>query len=47
MEKDKTGAAGMSLPMRLTVWKTIPFVEDECISGTDAVVPIAGLIKQP
>uniref|UniRef100_A0A3N7F4A8 holo-[acyl-carrier-protein] synthase n=1 Tax=Populus trichocarpa TaxID=3694 RepID=A0A3N7F4A8_POPTR len=46
MEKDKTSDAGMSAPMRLTVRKTIPFVEDECISGTDAVVPIAGLIEQ-
>lgn len=46
MEKDKAIDAGMSAPMRLTVRKTIPFVEDECISGTDAVVPIAGLIEQ-
>ncbi|KAF9680865.1 hypothetical protein SADUNF_Sadunf06G0166100 [Salix dunnii] len=47
MEKDKTSDdAGMSVPIRLTVRKTIPFVEDECISGTDAVVPIAGLIEQ-
>ncbi|CAK7341855.1 unnamed protein product [Dovyalis caffra] len=45
-EKEKTSDDGMSAPMRLTVWKTIPFVEDECISGTEAVVPIAGLIKQ-
>lgn len=46
MEKDKTSDAGMSVPIRLNVRKTIPFVEDECISGTDAVVPIAGLIEQ-
>ncbi|XP_011004221.1 PREDICTED: uncharacterized protein LOC105110760 isoform X3 [Populus euphratica] len=46
MEKDKTRDAGVSGPMRLTVRKTIPFVEDECISGTDAVVPLAGLIEQ-
>lgn len=46
MEKDKASDAGMSAPMRLTVRKTIPFVEDECFSGTDAVVPIAGLIEQ-
>lgn len=29
-------------PMKLTVWKTIPFVEDECVSGTDEVLRIAG-----
>ena len=46
MEKDKTSDVAMRVPMRLTVRKTIPFVEDICISGTDAVVRIAGLIKQ-
>ncbi|KAG5253089.1 4'-phosphopantetheinyl transferase HetI [Salix suchowensis] len=46
MEKDKTSDVAMRVPLRLTVRKTIPFVEDICISGTDAVVPIAGLIKQ-
>ncbi|KAJ6778441.1 4'-PHOSPHOPANTETHEINYL TRANSFERASE DOMAIN PROTEIN-RELATED [Salix koriyanagi] len=45
-KKDKTSDVAMRVPMRLTVRKTIPFVEDICISGTDAVVPIAGLIKQ-
>lgn len=39
-------AGEASVPMRLTVWKTIPFVEDERVSGTGAVVPISGLIKQ-
>jgi 4'-phosphopantetheinyl transferase len=29
--------------MKLTAWRTIPFVEDECVSGTDDVVPITGL----
>ncbi|KAF7149432.1 hypothetical protein RHSIM_Rhsim03G0074200 [Rhododendron simsii] len=29
-------------PMKLTVWKTIPLVEDECVSGTDAVIRIGG-----
>ncbi|KAG5253103.1 4'-phosphopantetheinyl transferase HetI [Salix suchowensis] len=38
MEKDKTSDVAMRVPMRLTVRKTIPFVEDICISGTDAVV---------
>lgn len=30
-------------PMKLTVRRTIPFVEDECVTGTDAVLPIGGL----
>ncbi|XP_068652209.1 uncharacterized protein [Aristolochia californica] len=29
--------------LRLQVWKTIPFVEDEYVSGTNAVMPISGL----
>ncbi|KAJ6968442.1 hypothetical protein NC653_036422 [Populus alba x Populus x berolinensis] len=37
MERDKTSDVAMRVPMRLTVRKTIPFVEDICISGTDAV----------
>lgn len=44
-ETDKTIEGEANSPMRLTVWKTIPFVEDLCMSGTDAVRPI-GLIKQ-
>ncbi|KAI3471804.1 hypothetical protein Pfo_028457 [Paulownia fortunei] len=31
------------VPLKLTVWKTIPFLEDECVSGTDAVKTICGL----
>ncbi|KAE8023365.1 hypothetical protein FH972_009071 [Carpinus fangiana] len=42
-EKDRTAGGKGTLPMKLTVWRTIPFVEDECVSGTDAVVAIAGL----
>lgn len=30
-------------PRKLTVWKTIPFVEDICVSGTDAVLTVCGL----
>ncbi|OVA13129.1 4'-phosphopantetheinyl transferase superfamily [Macleaya cordata] len=30
-------------PLKLKVWRTIPFVEDECVSGTDSVVTISGL----
>lgn len=46
MEKKNSTGGEASVPMRLTVWKTIPFVEDERLSGTAAVVPISGLIKQ-
>lgn len=31
-----------SVPMKLTVWKTIPLLEDTCVSGTDSVVKFAG-----
>lgn len=33
-----------SSPIKLTVWKTIPFGEDECVSGTDEVLRISGEI---
>lgn len=29
--------------MRLKVWKTLPFVNDEFVSGTDAVISLNGL----
>ncbi|XP_050227660.1 uncharacterized protein LOC126677197 [Mercurialis annua] len=45
VEKYKTSKVGPKVPLKLTVWKTIPFVEDECVSGTDSVVPIGGLVK--
>ncbi|KAE8666162.1 hypothetical protein F3Y22_tig00112507pilonHSYRG00133 [Hibiscus syriacus] len=44
IEKDIT--AGANAPMKLTVWKTIPFVEDVCVSGTDAVVDLGRIIEQ-
>lgn len=31
-----------ALPMKCTVHRTIPYVEDECVSGTDLVVAIGG-----
>ncbi|KAH9738143.1 ACPS domain-containing protein [Citrus sinensis] len=46
IEKENSAGGEAGVPMRLTVWKTIPFVEDERVSGTGAVVPISGLIKQ-
>jgi hypothetical protein len=32
-----------TLPMKLKVWRAIPFVENECVSGIDAVVALGGL----
>ncbi|KAF6161368.1 hypothetical protein GIB67_009247 [Kingdonia uniflora] len=29
--------------LKLKAWKTIPFVEDECVSETDTIIPISGL----
>ncbi|KAL6335335.1 hypothetical protein AAG906_029578 [Vitis piasezkii] len=43
-EKDDDTVEGKgSVPMKLTVRKTIPFVEDQCISGKDALVLVGGL----
>ncbi|KAK9691661.1 hypothetical protein RND81_09G210300 [Saponaria officinalis] len=33
-------------PMSLRVWKTIPLVEDLCMSGTSSVITIGGCVKQ-
>ncbi|KAH9624936.1 hypothetical protein KSS87_008716 [Heliosperma pusillum] len=33
-------------PLSLRVWKTIPLLEDVCISGTQSVVTIGGFVKQ-
>lgn len=46
MERDKSVGGEANTPMKLTVWKTIPFVEDVCVSGTDAVLALGGIIKQ-
>ncbi|KAL0556543.1 hypothetical protein IC582_005057 [Cucumis melo] len=43
VEKD-TSFRG-SLPMKLNVWRTIPYVEDECVSGTEAALPINGFAQ--
>ncbi|XP_062005227.1 uncharacterized protein LOC133722355 [Rosa rugosa] len=42
MEKHNTIGKG-NVPIKLTARRTIPLVEDECVIGTDAVVPIGGL----
>ncbi|KAH7674820.1 Holo-[acyl-carrier-protein] synthase protein [Dioscorea alata] len=43
MEKDKIADGRGREPMRLKVWKTLPFVNDEFVSGTDAVISLNGL----
>ncbi|GAU25199.1 hypothetical protein TSUD_150980 [Trifolium subterraneum] len=45
IEKDSTSADKGSLPVNLIIRRTIPFVEDECISGIDTVAVIGGLSK--
>ncbi|XP_058771249.1 uncharacterized protein LOC131644707 [Vicia villosa] len=45
IEKDSTNEEDGSIPVNLTIRKTIPFVEDECISGTDTVAVMGGLSK--
>ncbi|MCL7040126.1 hypothetical protein MKW94_001148 [Papaver nudicaule] len=30
-------------PLKLRVWRTIPFVEDECVSGSNSVLALSGL----
>nr|GLL46229.1 uncharacterized protein LOC109161070 isoform X2 [Ipomoea trifida] len=41
--KDSATDGKTSDSMKLTVWKTIPFLEDICVSGTDAVVEVNGM----
>ncbi|XP_020103646.1 uncharacterized protein LOC109720753 isoform X1 [Ananas comosus] len=43
MERDISHSGRENEPLRLKVWKTIPFVEDEFVSGTNAVKYICGL----
>ncbi|XP_039141718.1 uncharacterized protein LOC120278980 isoform X2 [Dioscorea cayenensis subsp. rotundata] len=43
MEKNKISDGRGREPMRLKVWKTLPFVNDEFVSGTDAVISLNGL----
>ncbi|XP_058113748.1 uncharacterized protein LOC131256737 isoform X4 [Magnolia sinica] len=44
IEKDDCIKGNGSGSLRLKAWKTLPFVEDECVSGTDAIVSISGLL---
>ncbi|MCD7471167.1 hypothetical protein HAX54_011480 [Datura stramonium] len=41
-EKDVTNEGNTKGPVKLTVWKTIPFVEDKCVSGTETVRILCG-----
>ncbi|KAK6139848.1 hypothetical protein DH2020_026423 [Rehmannia glutinosa] len=42
-EKHGAGSGKRNAPGKLTVWKTVPFLEDECVSGTAAVKIICGV----
>ncbi|KAE9605351.1 putative holo-[acyl-carrier-protein] synthase [Lupinus albus] len=42
IEQDNINGGKGSIPVTLTVRKTIPFVEDECISASDTAVVISG-----
>ncbi|GAB2217780.1 hypothetical protein Droror1_Dr00000992 [Drosera rotundifolia] len=46
LEKANTVEGKEESPMNLVVWKTIPFSEDVCLSGTTEVVTICGSVKQ-
>ncbi|CAI0391789.1 unnamed protein product, partial [Linum tenue] len=46
LERQETGGAGKAFPIKLTARKTIPSVEDELVSGTNAVVTIGGSVTQ-
>ncbi|ESW16383.1 hypothetical protein PHAVU_007G152100 [Phaseolus vulgaris] len=45
IEQDSIDAGNGSIPIDLTLRKTIPYVEDECISATDSAVVIGGLTR--
>ncbi|KAI4348951.1 hypothetical protein L6164_009611 [Bauhinia variegata] len=45
VEQGKINEGERSIPVNLTLRKTIPFVEDECISKGDAAVVIGGLTR--
>ncbi|KAJ7976138.1 4'-phosphopantetheinyl transferase [Quillaja saponaria] len=45
MKQEKTTGGNESNLMKLTVQRTIPLIEDECVSGTDAAIVIGGLTE--
>lgn len=46
MEKDTCFEGTEESPMMVRVWKTIPFLEDLCVSGTPSVATVGGLVEQ-
>ncbi|XP_027346566.1 uncharacterized protein LOC113858235 isoform X2 [Abrus precatorius] len=45
IEQDRMNTGKGDIPINLTIRKTIPFIEDECISATNNVVVIGGLTR--
>ncbi|XP_052730379.1 uncharacterized protein LOC108326506 isoform X3 [Vigna angularis] len=45
IEQDSIDAGNESIPIDLTLRKTIPYVEDECVSASDSAVVIGGLTR--
>ncbi|CAJ1968807.1 unnamed protein product [Sphenostylis stenocarpa] len=45
IEQDSIDTGNGSIPIELNLRKTIPYVEDECISATDSAVVIGGLTR--
>ncbi|KAK7392626.1 hypothetical protein VNO78_21070 [Psophocarpus tetragonolobus] len=45
VEQDSISTCNRSIPVDLTLRKTIPYVEDECISATESAVVIGGLTR--
>ncbi|KAL8495129.1 hypothetical protein ACS0TY_019338 [Phlomoides rotata] len=41
-EKHAASEGERNIPRKLRVWRTIPLLEDECVSGTDAIKTICG-----
>ncbi|XP_020524935.1 uncharacterized protein LOC18437563 isoform X3 [Amborella trichopoda] len=41
-QNDNSNEVDSSGMIKLKAWKTIPYIEDECISGTDSIVKIIG-----
>ncbi|GAB4833372.1 hypothetical protein Ancab_031615 [Ancistrocladus abbreviatus] len=46
VQKNSIIEEGGSSQINLRVWKTIPLLEDECVSGTSSVITAGGLVKQ-
>ncbi|KAJ3693272.1 hypothetical protein LUZ60_008752 [Juncus effusus] len=43
MERDSNFSGDEENPINTKIWRTIPFIEDELVSGTDAIKYISGL----